>query len=256
MKIQYASDLHLEFVDNVDYLKANPLEVAGDILVLAGDTIYLGDRMEDAGWFFDWCSRNFKQTYIVPGNHEYYGHYPMEDTMHDWELKVRENVSYVNNKSVVIGKTEIFFTTLWTHIPAEEAYTIAKIMNDCRNNRYEGKGFGSRSWNKVHKECLQWLQSAVEASSAKHKVVVTHHCPYVNEAAEQYVGWLAKKAYMVDVLPMFAGCKIDHWIHGHVHIPMQSASGQPQIHSNPMGYVDDGENRGFRNNALIELQMD
>lgn len=254
MKIQYASDLHLEFVDNVNYLKANPLKVVGDILILAGDTIYLGDKMEDAGWFFDWCSRNFKQTYLVPGNHEYYGHYPMENTLQDWELRVRENVNYVNNKSVVIGNTEIFFTTMWTQIPAEDAYTIEKIMNDCRNNSYGGKRFNARVWNAVHRECLQWLTSAVEASSAEHKVVVTHHCPYINDVAERYVGRLAGKAYMVDVLQMFIGSEIDHWIHGHVHVPMQSLSNLPQIHSNPMGYVDDAENHHFLSNACIELK--
>ena len=39
MKIQYASDLHLELSGNSKYVKEIPFEVSGDILVLAGDKI-------------------------------------------------------------------------------------------------------------------------------------------------------------------------------------------------------------------------
>jgi predicted phosphodiesterase len=37
MHIQYCSDLHLEMNHNAAFLEDCPLEVAGDVLILAGD---------------------------------------------------------------------------------------------------------------------------------------------------------------------------------------------------------------------------
>ena len=38
MKIQFMSDLHLEFAENSRYIKHNEFPATGDVLVLAGDT--------------------------------------------------------------------------------------------------------------------------------------------------------------------------------------------------------------------------
>ena len=61
MKIQYASDLHLEFGMNSRYMKVYGLEPKGDILLLAGDVIYLENRRMEKDPFFDWCSSHFKE---------------------------------------------------------------------------------------------------------------------------------------------------------------------------------------------------
>ena len=61
MKIQYASDLHLEFSDNSSYLKRNPLTPVGDILILAGDVGYLNDDNYSKHPFWDWASDNYRR---------------------------------------------------------------------------------------------------------------------------------------------------------------------------------------------------
>lgn len=56
MTIQYASDLHLEFADNREFVERGGLTPIGDILVLAGDVSYLGDHKMMKRPFFDWCA--------------------------------------------------------------------------------------------------------------------------------------------------------------------------------------------------------
>jgi hypothetical protein len=88
------------------------LEVVGDILVLAGDITLFGRNKYINNSFFDWCSEHYEQTYIIPGNHEYYEGVDLAESIKDFEMMIRPNVRYINNKSIKHGDTELFFTTL------------------------------------------------------------------------------------------------------------------------------------------------
>ena len=67
MKIQYCSDLHLEFEQNRKYIINKPLSVCGDLLILAGDIVPLHDEFFGNS-FFSFIADNYKQVFWVPGN--------------------------------------------------------------------------------------------------------------------------------------------------------------------------------------------
>lgn len=118
MKIQYCSDLHLEFPENQRALVSRPLEVVGDILVLAGDIAPLSS-LNNYNWFVDWVSDNFEMTYWIPGNHEYYGYNLEQKDISIYE-KIRSNLVLLNNRSVarqhndsLFNFVEQYWSVLW-----------------------------------------------------------------------------------------------------------------------------------------------
>ena len=98
MKFQFVSDLHLEFNENRLYLAQHPLSVAGDVLLIAGDTAYL-DRPESGEnnycqyGFWDWASENYEQVIVCLGNHDFYGYYDLATMPDRYRLNIRRNVA-------------------------------------------------------------------------------------------------------------------------------------------------------------------
>ena len=87
MRIQYASDLHLEFEENTNFLMTNPLKVTGEILILAGDIHVIGTENWIENPFWDWASKNYKQVIVTYGNHEYYNSCDLSTMKEDLNTK-------------------------------------------------------------------------------------------------------------------------------------------------------------------------
>ena len=255
MKIQYASDLHIEFMENRSYLSSGGIVPSAEILVLAGDISYLGDKKMTKRSFFDWCSENFRETLIVPGNHEYYRGYDIADTMEDFEMKVRDNVRYLNNRSYVVGEVELFFTTLWTKIDGFYAHAVQYGMADFRYGVYKGRRFYVSDVDEIHQRCLDWLRNSLSKSSAKHKIVVSHHCPTLRDEFNLYPGGELNSAFQVDMDDFIEGSDVGFWIYGHTHFSGGSGTtiGGTTLLCNQLGYVFGGEHGQFRKDAVLEI---
>ena len=255
MIIQYASDLHLEFVDNRAFLRKGRIEPVGDVLVLAGDVSYLGDREMIKYQFFDWCSEHFRETFIVPGNHEFYNRYDIVQTMEDFEFAYRDNVRYLNNRSIVLGNTELFFTTLWTRINPLHQWEIQMGMNDYRHGVLGGQKFCVSDVDILHGLCLGWLEAALKASKAEHKIIVTHHCPTFRKEFNSFPGGVLNSAFQVDLDAFIESAGVDYWIYGHTHFAggLGSKIGETTMLCNQLGYVFQKEHLDFNGRACIEL---
>ncbi len=257
MKIQYASDLHLEFAENRNYLENGGLAATGDVLVLAGDVSYLGHKEMMRLPFFDWCAEHFRETFIVPGNHEFYGGYDIAETIVDYQFAYRDNVRYVNNRSVVLEDTEVFFTTLWTRINSLHLQEIQLGLNDFRYGIMDGRRFCADDVDGLHQRCLEWLDAALKASRAMHKVVVSHHCPTLREAFNGYPGSVLNTAFQVDLDAFIERSGVDYWIYGHTHFSGGSGSkiGDTTLLCNQLGYVRNGEHKAFESSLTVPITL-
>ena len=255
MNVQYASDLHLEFYDNSVFLARSPFEVTGDVLILAGDTLPLIEfENYQLHPFFDWCAANYRETLLVPGNHEYYhndiGLYPEA-----WKLQLRDNVTMYENGTVIIDDTEFILSTLWSHIPMNKWLTLKKGMSDFTLIKHNGKPFTATTYNSIHKRDLNFIKTAVSASKAKYKVVVTHHVPSCLLVAPEFKNSSLESGFTVDLTEYIEPSDIDLWVYGHSHRSIETVIGKTRMVSNQIGYVVHGEYRdNFSGNRHVNLE--
>ena len=252
MKIQFCSDLHLEFPLNEKLVKKYPLEKAGDILILAGDIVpfKLIDQHSD---FFDYVSQKFEFTYWVPGNHEYY-HDDLSLRSGNVEEKIRENVFLLNNTSRVHGHIELIFSTLWSLINPNNEWQIQQALSDFHVITNAGNRFTVADFNELHKNSLLFLEERLNQSPQTTKVVVTHHVPTFQHYPPQFKGSPLSEAFATELTPFIETSNVHSWIYGHHHCNIPDFKiGNTNMLTNQLGYVKYGENRNFSNSKTIEL---
>lgn len=279
MKIQLASDLHLELLNpepgtafsassSKDFL---PKRIIGpvpgaDVLVLAGD---ISDGAYACTLFADWPSEKRVPIILIAGNHEFYGH-PI-DPIYD---KLREraalnNIHFLENDSVVIAGVRFLGTTLWTDYRLRSNRTQTQLMEYCGTRlndhfriRSGRQPFTPRDALERHEIARSWLETELAKPFDGKTVVVSHHAPHPLSVHNRYIGNQLNCAFVSDLselMPM-----VDLWLHGHVHDSFDYSVGSCRVVANPAGYVlnrssavdpndYEFENQAFDRSLLVEI---
>ncbi len=254
MKIQYASDLHLEFGANTAFLRGNPLIPIGDILVLAGDIGYLGDEALAKHPFWDWASESFQQVIVIPGNHELYNYFDINDLQEGWQLFLRHNVRYVYNKVIHLdGSTDLIASTLWAEILPEDGCLTQRNVSDFHLIKDGKKELSWKRFNAEHLKCRAFIQNAVSESKAEKIIVATHHVPSFALMAPEFFGSPINGAFTSEMGSFIAASRINYWIYGHSHRNITKQIGDTQCVCNQLGYVRAFEHTSFKRDAVVEL---
>ena len=250
LKIQYASDLHIEFPANKEFLKQHPLQPVGDVLVLAGDIVPFAvmDKHQD---FFSFLADNFKTTYWLPGNHEYY-HFDIAEKSGVLNEAIRSNVFWVNNTSVLHEHVKLVFSTLWSRISPGYQWQIERSLNDFHVIKHKGYRFSAEQYNQLHAESLAFIQNELINNQNGQTAVFTHHCPTFLNYPEQYKGDILNEAFAVELHDLIEASEIASWVYGHHHTNTPEFTiGNTKLITNQLGYVQRNEHRLFELNKVI-----
>ena len=200
MKIQLASDLHLEFL-NRDFPTARLISPAhdADVLVLAGD---IANGTDAIALFKDWPV----PVLYLAGNHEFYAR-DFEAT----RVALREAsrgtvVRFLDNDVADFGSVRFLGTTIWTDYRLEYSLTQLKAMNiaeeainDHRRIRCENGPFRPERALAEHEQARSWLAEELSKPYEGRTVVVTHHGPHPNSVHPRYEGSPVNPAFNSDL---------------------------------------------------------
>lgn len=252
MLLQYCSDLHLEFPENRRWLSKYPLQPKAPVLVLAGDIIPFNE-LDDHQEFFDYLSGHFEMTYWIPGNHEYY-HADIANRSGSYSEKIRENILLVNNKAMLHNGVKLIFSTLWSKISPANEWEIERSLSDFQVINYKGRFFSVVDFNRLHEECISFLQTEMSSKDEMKTVVVTHHAPTYLHYPPKFRRSNLNEAFAVELHDFIESSGAAAWIYGHIHYNTEDFRiGDTLVTTNQLGYVKIGEHKDFERGKVMDV---
>jgi Icc-related predicted phosphoesterase len=267
VRIQLASDLHIEHLENLfpGTPTISPAHGA-DLLVLAGD---IGRGVQALNMFRDWPV----PVLYVAGNHEAYGAV-WADTIDALREAARDtSVQFLEREVAEHGGVRFLGCTLWTDYRLNTNRTQRQLMEHAElriADHYqirvsEEKYFSAADALREHETSRDWLSQELAKPHDGKTVVVTHHGPHPLSVHWRYAGDPTNAAFASN-LTEFLQQGPALWLHGHVHDSFDYDVSGCRVIANPRGYARNVssapnvdslrfENGSYRGNLVVNLDL-
>ena len=254
LRVQVASDLHLEFIKRrfPGERVIKPLPDA-DLLVLAGD-IAKGLGVLDA--FGDWP---VPILYVI-GNHESYGRVYDEDrvalraacdgtnvVLLDQDVVTAADLAarfpaWASSRAAPLPNVRFIGCTLWTGYrysacgkTHEAQMDLAeRALNDHRLIRLTTGPLDAQAALACHEADCSWLRAELAKPFEGDTVVITHHAPSERSVHPRFQGDPLTGAFVTDLPDLLEQAQV--WIHGHHHDSSDFVEHGCRVICNPSGY--------------------
>lgn len=242
MRIQYFSDIHLEF---------GPLEITptdADVIVAAGD-IGIGRQG------LDWLKLFRKPVIYVAGNHEFYGQEHFSTLTNLTSGAGGSNVQFMEKRSWEYEDVRFLGCTLWSDLGGndnDQLQELVSIVNDFRKIRYRADLLNPESYIRLHQESRRWLFAELAKPFPGKTVVVTHHAP-TPWSWRDNPSQLKRYAYCNDLREVLHSFEIAAWFHGHTHAVSDYRCSGTRILCNPRGYFPNQLVSEFDPGKVLEI---
>lgn len=222
MKIQYFSDLHLEF-GNLPFPHTD-----ADVIVAAGD---IGLGLQG----LQWLKQARTPVVYVAGNHEFY-----QNELHETLLGLRRysagsQVHFLERDCFIYKGVRFLGCTLWSELDDRHVEALRGRVSDFKCIRYGNNPLLLTDYVRMHRQSMAWLEEELAKPYHGATVVVTHHAP-LQRSWRGLPTSVKRSAYCNTLDSLMNRYAITAWFHGHTHFVNDYTAHGARVLCNPRGY--------------------
>lgn len=227
LRFQYMSDLHLERIKSFPRIRPTARHLA-----LLGDIGH--PHTQNYRDFLSYCSHSYERTYLLAGNHEYYG-----GKVHEVQHNINRicdplgNVFFLQQRASENDGITIAGCTLWSNISEK----TTPVLNDFRSIFTDQGLLTHQDYLRIHQHDVNWLTSVI-TTAKQPLIVLTHHLPSYRIIGKRYAKHKHQDAFATSLDYLIKGPHLQAWLCGHSHDNIEGTINGVYYGINSGQYID------------------